>query len=93
MLTAQFIPIREPNELSLTVNVSKFELRLEPRKTLCHMGRLSDAAGHPGPSRKVQGHLRVKVDGGEGTLPIPARSGEAPPSPLLTMSCTDKLAK
>ncbi|TNM98161.1 hypothetical protein fugu_014407 [Takifugu bimaculatus] len=51
------------------------------------------------PSRKFHCHLRVKVDGGEGTLPITARtadqrgSEEAPGRPLGSMSCTDKLAK
>lgn len=50
------------------------------------------------PSRKFHCHLRVKVDGGEGTLPITARtadqrSEEAPGGPLVSMSCTDKLAK
>uniref|UniRef100_A0A674PK16 Adenosine deaminase RNA specific B2 (inactive) n=1 Tax=Takifugu rubripes TaxID=31033 RepID=A0A674PK16_TAKRU len=54
-------------------------------------------AAHP--SRKFHCHLRVKVDGGEGTLPITARTGdqrgseEAPGRPLGSMSCTDKLAK
>ncbi|CAF97787.1 unnamed protein product [Tetraodon nigroviridis] len=50
------------------------------------------------PSSRFHGHLRVKVDGGEGTLPITARtnqnrSREAPGRPLVSMSCTDKLAK
>lgn len=51
------------------------------------------------PSRNFHCHLRVKVDGGEGTLPITARtahqgcSQEAPGRPLVSMSCTDKLAK
>ncbi|RVE55541.1 hypothetical protein OJAV_G00235240 [Oryzias javanicus] len=49
------------------------------------------------PSRRFRFHLRVKVNGGEGTLPIaPQRSSQTrdlPDKPLLTMSCTDKLAK
>ncbi|XP_076601218.1 double-stranded RNA-specific editase B2-like [Chaetodon auriga] len=51
------------------------------------------------PSRRFRCHLRVKVDGGEGTLPITARTanqkwdGVAPGRPLVTMSCTDKMAK
>uniref|UniRef100_A0A8C3B0E7 Adenosine deaminase RNA specific B2 (inactive) n=1 Tax=Cyclopterus lumpus TaxID=8103 RepID=A0A8C3B0E7_CYCLU len=45
------------------------------------------------------GHLRVKVDGGEGTLPITARranqnrGGVSAGKALVTMSCTDKMAK
>ncbi|XP_073347803.1 double-stranded RNA-specific editase B2-like [Pagrus major] len=51
------------------------------------------------PSRRFHCHLRVKVDGGEGTLPITARranqkwDGAAPGRPVVTMSCTDKMAK
>ncbi|XP_029309120.1 LOW QUALITY PROTEIN: double-stranded RNA-specific editase B2-like [Cottoperca gobio] len=51
------------------------------------------------PSRRFHCHLRVKVDGGEGTLPITARranqncEGVAPGKPHVTMSCTDKMAK
>uniref|UniRef100_A0A8C3B1T8 Adenosine deaminase RNA specific B2 (inactive) n=1 Tax=Cyclopterus lumpus TaxID=8103 RepID=A0A8C3B1T8_CYCLU len=51
------------------------------------------------PSRKFHGHLRVKVDGGEGTLPITARranqnrGGVSAGKALVTMSCTDKMAK
>ncbi|KAF6730755.1 Double-stranded RNA-specific editase B2, partial [Oryzias melastigma] len=48
------------------------------------------------PSRRFRFHLRVKVNGGEGTLPVAARRSRdfvLPSKPLLTMSCTDKLAK
>ncbi|TKS79337.1 Double-stranded RNA-specific editase B2 [Collichthys lucidus] len=51
------------------------------------------------PSRRFHCHLRVKVDGGEGTLPITARranqkwDGVAPGKLLVTKSCTDKMAK
>lgn len=51
------------------------------------------------PSRRFRCHLRVKVNGGEGTLPITARranqkrDGISPSKPLVAMSCTDKLAK
>ncbi|XP_075953343.1 double-stranded RNA-specific editase B2-like [Anarhichas minor] len=51
------------------------------------------------PSRRFHCHLRVKVDGGEGTLPITAGrtnqnlGGVSPGKPLVTMSCTDKMAK
>ncbi|XP_062413811.1 double-stranded RNA-specific editase B2-like [Pungitius pungitius] len=39
-------------------------------------------------------HLRVKVDGGEGTLPITARGANRNRAgPLAIMSCTDKIAK
>uniref|UniRef100_A0A3B4HDD2 Adenosine deaminase RNA specific B2 (inactive) n=1 Tax=Pundamilia nyererei TaxID=303518 RepID=A0A3B4HDD2_9CICH len=50
-------------------------------------------------NRRFRCHLRVKVKGGEGTLPITARranqkwDGLSPSKPLVTMSCTDKLAK
>ncbi|KAM6989420.1 double-stranded RNA-specific editase B2-like isoform 2-T2 [Tautogolabrus adspersus] len=50
-------------------------------------------------SRRFRCHLRVKVDGGEGTLPFTARranqkrDGAALGKPLVTMSCTDKMAK
>ncbi|KAJ4921863.1 hypothetical protein JOQ06_024398 [Pogonophryne albipinna] len=49
------------------------------------------------PSRRFHCHLRVKVDGGEGTLPITSRRANhnnmaACKSPV-TMSCTDKMAK
>lgn len=52
-----------------------------------------------GPSRKFCRHLRVKVNGGEGTLPIAALraqqkwDGVASGKPVVSMSCTDKLAK
>ncbi|XP_037644487.1 double-stranded RNA-specific editase B2-like [Sebastes umbrosus] len=51
------------------------------------------------PSRRFHCRLRVKVDGGEGTLPITARranqnwGGVVPGKSLVTMSCTDKMAK
>ncbi|XP_033505738.2 double-stranded RNA-specific editase B2-like [Epinephelus lanceolatus] len=51
------------------------------------------------PSRRFHCQLRVKVDGGEGTLPITTRTanqkwdGVAPGKPPVTMSCTDKMAK
>uniref|UniRef100_A0A3B3BXB8 Adenosine deaminase RNA specific B2 (inactive) n=1 Tax=Oryzias melastigma TaxID=30732 RepID=A0A3B3BXB8_ORYME len=48
------------------------------------------------PSRRFRFHLRVKVNGGEGTLPVAAQRSRdfvLPSKPLLTMSCTDKLAK
>uniref|UniRef100_A0A8D0A0N0 Adenosine deaminase RNA specific B2 (inactive) n=1 Tax=Sander lucioperca TaxID=283035 RepID=A0A8D0A0N0_SANLU len=51
------------------------------------------------PSRRFHCHLRVKVDGGEGTLPITAPmanmnwTGVAQGKPPVTMSCTDKMAK
>ncbi|KAM7379791.1 hypothetical protein PAMP_005317 [Pampus punctatissimus] len=51
------------------------------------------------PSRRFRCHLRVKVDGGEGTLPVTARRANqmrdsvSPGKPLVTMSCTDKMAK
>ncbi|KAM8849139.1 double-stranded RNA-specific editase B2-like [Spinachia spinachia] len=50
-------------------------------------------------SRRFHGHLRMKVDGGEGTLPItapganPNRAGVSPGEPPVIMSCTDKIAK
>uniref|UniRef100_A0A668ABC3 Adenosine deaminase RNA specific B2 (inactive) n=1 Tax=Myripristis murdjan TaxID=586833 RepID=A0A668ABC3_9TELE len=49
--------------------------------------------------RRFRYHLRVKVNGGEGTLPVTARRanqkwhGASPAEPLVTMSCTDKMAK
>ncbi|XP_059201270.1 double-stranded RNA-specific editase B2-like [Centropristis striata] len=48
---------------------------------------------HIYPSRRFHCHLRVKVDGGEGTLPIPANQTWDAGKPPVTMSCTDKLAK
>ncbi|XP_040911171.1 double-stranded RNA-specific editase B2-like [Toxotes jaculatrix] len=51
------------------------------------------------PSRRFRCHLRVKVNGGEGTLPVTARranqkrDGVSLGKPLVTMSCTDKMAK
>ncbi|KAG7234357.1 hypothetical protein INR49_004879 [Caranx melampygus] len=51
------------------------------------------------PSRRFRCHLRVKVNGGEGTLPVTARranpkwGGVSPRKHLVTMSCTDKMAK
>ncbi|XP_028283386.1 double-stranded RNA-specific editase B2-like [Parambassis ranga] len=51
------------------------------------------------PSRKLRCHLRMKVNGGEGTLPITAQRANqktgsmAAGKPVVTMSCTDKLAK
>lgn len=65
-------------------------------EVICLNSRLCDGSD---PSRKFHCHLRVKVDGGEGTLPITARaahqggSEDAPGRPLVSMSCTDKLAK
>ncbi|XP_069026084.1 double-stranded RNA-specific editase B2-like, partial [Embiotoca jacksoni] len=51
------------------------------------------------PSRRFHCHLRVKVNGGEGTLPVTARTanqkwdGVSPGKRPVTMSCTDKMAK
>lgn len=51
------------------------------------------------PNRRFHCRLRVKVDGGEGTLPITARSanqkwdGVTSGRVLVTKSCTDKMAK
>ncbi|XP_030016547.1 double-stranded RNA-specific editase B2-like isoform X2 [Sphaeramia orbicularis] len=51
------------------------------------------------PGRRFRCHLRVKVDGGEGTLPVTARrasqkwNGVLPGKPLITLSCTDKITK
>lgn len=53
----------------------------------------------PGSSRRFHSHLRVKVDGGEGTLPVAAwranqkSEGVTATSQTACMSCTDKLAK
>uniref|UniRef100_A0A3P9MMN1 Adenosine deaminase RNA specific B2 (inactive) n=1 Tax=Oryzias latipes TaxID=8090 RepID=A0A3P9MMN1_ORYLA len=50
-------------------------------------------------TRRFRFHLRVKASGGEGTLPVSARRSSQtrdfvlPGKDLLTMSCTDKLAK
>uniref|UniRef100_A0A3Q4B9E4 Uncharacterized protein n=1 Tax=Mola mola TaxID=94237 RepID=A0A3Q4B9E4_MOLML len=45
-------------------------------------------------TRKYHCRLRVKVDGGEGTLPITARrANQKCGKRLITMSCTDKMAK
>ncbi|KAL6103751.1 adarb2 [Pungitius sinensis] len=47
-----------------------------------------------GPGRRFHCHLRVKVDGGEGTLPITARgANQNRAGPPAIMSCTDKIAK
>ncbi|XP_075994058.1 double-stranded RNA-specific editase B2-like [Genypterus blacodes] len=49
--------------------------------------------------RRFRWHLRVKIDGGEGTLPVTAQTanqkcaGVLPGKSLITMSCTDKMAK
>ncbi|KAM3866102.1 double-stranded RNA-specific editase B2-like [Diretmus argenteus] len=50
--------------------------------------------------KRFRCHLRVKMEGGEGTLPVTARArtnqnrdGASPGKPLVTMSCTDKMAK
>ncbi|XP_039999734.1 double-stranded RNA-specific editase B2-like [Xiphias gladius] len=51
------------------------------------------------PGRRFRCHLRVKVNGGEGTLPVTAQRAKwrwdsvSPGKPLVTMSCTDKMAK
>uniref|UniRef100_A0A4W6BS85 Adenosine deaminase RNA specific B2 (inactive) n=1 Tax=Lates calcarifer TaxID=8187 RepID=A0A4W6BS85_LATCA len=47
------------------------------------------------PSRRFRCHLRVKVNGGEGTLPVTGRRANQKQDgkPLVTMSCTDKMAK
>uniref|UniRef100_A0AAQ6AJC0 Adenosine deaminase RNA specific B2 (inactive) n=1 Tax=Amphiprion ocellaris TaxID=80972 RepID=A0AAQ6AJC0_AMPOC len=48
------------------------------------------------PSRKFRCHLRMKVNGGEGTLPVSANQrwdGLSPGKCLVSMSCTDKMAK
>lgn len=50
-------------------------------------------------SRRFRCHLRVKVNGGEGTLPVTARRANqkwddvSTQKPFVTMSCTDKMAK
>ncbi|KAM4604705.1 double-stranded RNA-specific editase B2-like [Polymixia lowei] len=49
--------------------------------------------------RRFTCHLRMKLDGGEGTLPLTAQranqkwDGMSPSRSLTTMSCTDKMAK
>ncbi|XP_034039654.1 double-stranded RNA-specific editase B2-like [Thalassophryne amazonica] len=51
------------------------------------------------PSRSFRSHLRTKIHGGEGTLPVSAWTtnqkweGVLPHKPLASMSCTDKMAK
>lgn len=51
------------------------------------------------PSRRFRCHLRVKVKGGEGTLPLTARRANqrqeraSTREPFVAMSCTDKMAK
>ncbi|XP_017289051.1 double-stranded RNA-specific editase B2 [Kryptolebias marmoratus] len=51
------------------------------------------------PSRRFCCHLRVKVNGGEGTLPVTAQGAHqkwddvSPSKPAVSMSCTDKMAK
>ncbi|KAK2822819.1 hypothetical protein Q5P01_022884 [Channa striata] len=51
------------------------------------------------PSRRFRCRLRVKVNGGEGTLPVTARrdphkwEAVSMCRPFVTMSCTDKMAK
>nr|XP_020481058.1 double-stranded RNA-specific editase B2-like [Monopterus albus] len=51
------------------------------------------------PSRRFRCHLRVKVNGGEGTLPVTAPranqrwEGVSLGKPFVSMSCTDKMAK
>ncbi|XP_051809605.1 double-stranded RNA-specific editase B2-like [Acanthochromis polyacanthus] len=48
------------------------------------------------PSRKFRFHLRKKVNGGEGTLPVSTNQrwdGLSPGKSLVSMSCTDKMAK
>ncbi|KAM9323095.1 double-stranded RNA-specific editase B2-like [Pholidichthys leucotaenia] len=53
----------------------------------------------PHSSRRFRGHLRAKVNGGEGTLPVTAQTanqkldGLMPGRALVSMSCTDKMAK
>lgn len=53
----------------------------------------------PGHSRRFHSHLRVKVDGGEGTLPVATQranqkcEGVTTANQTACMSCTDKLAK
>ncbi|XP_041847623.1 double-stranded RNA-specific editase B2-like [Melanotaenia boesemani] len=51
------------------------------------------------PSRRFRCHLRMKVNGGEGTLPVMAQRANqkvdcvSQSKPFVTMSCTDKIAK
>ncbi|XP_060940482.1 double-stranded RNA-specific editase B2-like [Limanda limanda] len=55
------------------------------------------SAAYPG--RRCRSHLRAKINGGEGTRPVTARGANQKrdaPSPgqrLVSMSCTDKMAK
>ncbi|XP_062260715.1 double-stranded RNA-specific editase B2-like [Platichthys flesus] len=55
------------------------------------------SAAYPG--RRCRSHLRAKVNGGEGTLPVTARGANQKRDALsrggrlVTMSCTDKMAK
>ncbi|KAF7654208.1 hypothetical protein LDENG_00072550, partial [Lucifuga dentata] len=60
------------------------------------------AATYPSGQRLVgrfRCHLRMKIDGGEGTLPVATQAanqkcdGVSPGKTLVTMSCTDKIAK
>ncbi|XP_056149902.1 double-stranded RNA-specific editase B2-like [Lampris incognitus] len=49
--------------------------------------------------RKIRCHLRMKIEGREGTLPVTAQRANrklgvtSPAEPLVTMSCTDKMAR
>ncbi|KAK0142615.1 Double-stranded RNA-specific editase B2 [Merluccius polli] len=57
------------------------------------------AATHlSGKKRRFHCHLRMKTEGGEGTLPVTQQpranqDGGSQGRPLITMSCTDKMAK
>ncbi|XP_029942970.1 double-stranded RNA-specific editase 1-like [Salarias fasciatus] len=55
-----------------------------------------DDQAHRPPARKTRGLLRTKIQSGEGTVPVPVASGSSgvvQGEKLLTMSCSDKLAR
>lgn len=73
-------------------------MRIVLKMSPCLFSVLSDQ-GDRHPNRKARGQLRTKIESGEGTIPVRSSNtiqtwdGVLQGERLLTMSCSDKIAR